>query len=158
MGRAIERLFLPLLKKIIPEVVDYHMPFEGVFHNLVLVSIRKRHPGQARKVMHALWGTGQAIFSKVIVVVDEEVDVRDPARVAFEALAHIDPERDLEFAMGPAETLDHASRAPCYGSKVGVDATRKRPEEGFTRPWPNRQEWTPEVLAKVAARWREYGI
>ncbi len=158
IGYAIERLFLPLLRKIVPEVVDYHMPWEGAFHNLVLVSIKKRHPGQARKVMHALWGTGQAIFSKVVVVVDEWVDVRNPREAAWAALASIDPARDMEVAHGPAETLDHASRAVCYGSKVGFDATKKLPEEGFDRAWPEVQRHTPETTARVRARWAELGL
>lgn len=158
MGYAVERLFLPLLRKIVPEVVDFHMPWEGVFHNLVLVSIKKKYPGQARKVCHALWGTGQAIFSKVIVVVDDWVDVRNPRETAWAALASIDPAHDIETAWGPAETLDHASRVPHYGSKIGIDATKKLPEEGFTRPWPDVQRHPEELLARVRARWSELGL
>jgi 4-hydroxy-3-polyprenylbenzoate decarboxylase len=158
MGHAIERIFLPLLKKVIPEMVDYHMPFEGVFHNMVLVSINKRFPGHARKVMHALWGLGQMSFVKTIVVFDADVDVQNPSEAAFTALANIDPERDMEFSFGPAETLDHASRLLHYSSKVGVDATRKGPSEGFNRPWPDKQVMDPKVVAKVRARWKELGF
>jgi 4-hydroxy-3-polyprenylbenzoate decarboxylase len=137
MGKAIERIFLPLMRMQLPEVRDICMPAEGVFHNLILVSIRKSYPGQARKVMHAIWGLGQAMFSKCIVVVDEDVHVQDVPGVAWRALNNIDPQRDIEFVMGPIDSLDHASRMANYGSKMGVDATTKWPSEGFTRRWPN---------------------
>ena len=137
MGKAIERIFLPLMRLQLPEVRDIAMPAEGIFHNLILVAIRKTYPGHARKVMHAIWGTGQAMFSKVIVVVDEDVDVQNYSEVAWKALNNIDPERDIQFVMGPVDSLDHASRLANYGSKMGIDATRKWPGEGFTRPWPD---------------------
>ncbi len=158
MAAAIEALFMPLLKKQLPEIVDFHMPFVGIFHNLVLVSIDKQYPGHARKIMHALWGLGQAMVTKVIVVVDRDVSVRDYAEVAWKALNHIDPQRDIEFVLGPVETLDHASRLPKYGSKMGVDATKKWPEEGFTRPWPDEIVMDPRIRALVDRRWREYGL
>jgi 4-hydroxy-3-polyprenylbenzoate decarboxylase len=158
MAAAIEALFMPVLKKQLPEIVDFHMPFEGIFHNLALVSIDKQYPGHARKVMHALWGLGQAMVTKVIVVVDKDVNVRDYPEVVWKALNHIDPERDTEFVLGPIETLDHASRLPKYGSKMGVDATRKWPEEGFTRPWPDEIVMDPRVKALVDRRWAEYGV
>ena len=158
MGFAIERMFLPLMRKTLPEVVDYHMPFEGVFHNLMLVAIDKRVPHHARKVMHGIWGLGQATFTKVIVVVDADVDVHDPAEVAWKALANIDPQRDLEFVTGPAETLDHASRAPWWGSKVGIDATRKWPTEGFAREWPGEIVMSPAVEARIDALWPQLGL
>jgi 4-hydroxy-3-polyprenylbenzoate decarboxylase len=158
MAAAIERLFLPLMKKQLPEILDFHMPFEGIFHNLALVRIRKQYAGHARKVMHALWGLGQAMVTKVIVVVDEDVNIRDYAEVTWKALNHIDPQRDLEFVLGPVETLDHASRLPKYGSKVGVDATRKWPEEGFTRPWPDEIVMDESVKRLVDSRWKEYGL
>jgi 4-hydroxy-3-polyprenylbenzoate decarboxylase len=158
MGYAIERMFLPLMRKMLPEVVDYHMPFEGVFHNLMIVAIDKRYPHHARKVMHGIWGLGQATFTKVIVVVDADVNVQNPAEVAWKALANIDPQRDLEFVTGPAETLDHASRAPWWGSKVGIDATRKWPTEGFARPWPDEIVMSPEVKARVDALWSRLGL
>ncbi len=158
MAAAIERLFLPLLKKQLPEIADLHMPFEGIFHNLVLVSIDKQYPGHARKVMHALWGMGQAMVSKVIVVLERDVNLRDYSEVAWKALNHIDPERDIEFVLGPVETLDHASRLPKYGSKMGVDATRKWPEEGFTRPWPDAIVMDEATKRLVDRRWTEYGL
>ncbi len=158
MGYAIERLMLPLLKKQFPEVVDIHMPFEGVFHNLIIVSIKKSYPGHARKMMHALWGLGQAMFSKVIVVVDEDVDVQDSGLVMWKVLNNIDPERDIEFVLGPVETLDHASRLPQYGSKMGVDGTRKWKEEGFTREWPEENIMDKSIVDMVNRKWREYGL
>jgi 4-hydroxy-3-polyprenylbenzoate decarboxylase len=158
IGYAIERLFLPLLRLHLPEVVDYHMPMEGIFHNLMIVSIRKQYPGHARRVMHAIWGLPQAMFTKVIVVVDEDVDVRNPREVVWKALNHIDPERDIEFVMGPVDILDHASRLPGLGSHMGVDATRKWPGEGFDRRWPDEIRMSPEVRALVDRKWREYGL
>jgi 4-hydroxy-3-polyprenylbenzoate decarboxylase len=158
LGKAIERIFLPLMKLQLPEIRDVSMPPEGVFHNLVLVAIRKSYPGHARKVMHALWGMGQAMFTKCIVVVDEDVDVQNVREVAWKALNHIDPERDIEFSFGPADSLDHASRLPNYGSKMGVDATRKWPEEGFTRPWPEVIRMSPEVRRRVDELWKLAGL
>lgn len=158
LGYAIERLFLPLLKLQLPEVVDYHMPPEGVFHNMVIIAIKKQYPGHARKVMHSLWGTGQAMFSKCIVVVDHDVDVHNIPEVAWKALNHIDPERDIEFVHGPLDILDHASRLPGYGSKMGVDATRKWKEEGFTREWPDEVTMSPEIKAIVDKKWKELGL
>jgi 4-hydroxy-3-polyprenylbenzoate decarboxylase len=158
MGKAIERIFLPLMRLQLPEVRDIAMPAEGIFHNLILVSIRKSYPGHARKVMHSIWGTGQAMFSKVIVVVDEGVDVQDVSEVAWKALNNIDPERDIEFVHGPIDSLDHASRLPNFGSKMGIDATRKWPEEGFTRPWPDVIRMSEDVRSKVAAMWKKAGL
>ena len=137
MGKAIERIFLPLMRLQLPEVRDISMPAEGIFHNLILVSIRKSYPLHARKVMHAIWGLGQAMFSKCILVVDEDVDVQNVREVAWKALNNIDPERDIQFVLGPVDSLDHSSRLPNYGSKMGIDATRKWKEEGFVRPWPD---------------------
>lgn len=158
MGRAIERMFLPLMRLTIPEVRDIAMPAEGIFHNLMLVSIRKSYPGQARKVMHAIWGLGQAMFSKCIVVVDEDVDVQNFREVAWKALNNIDPERDIEFVLGPVDSLDHASRLPNYGSKMGIDATRKWPAEGFTRPWPGVIRMTEAVRRRVDELWKQAGL
>jgi 4-hydroxy-3-polyprenylbenzoate decarboxylase len=158
MALAVEQMFLPILKKMHPEAADFHMPFEGVFHNLVFISINKRYPGQARKLMHALWGAGQAQFSKVIVVVDSDVDLRDYSTLAWKVLNNIDPQRDFEFATGAVDVLDHASRAPGYGSKVGIDATRKLPEEGFSRPWPDELKMAEQIVSQVARRWKEYGF
>ena len=158
MGKAIERIFLPLMRMQLPEVRDIAMPAEGIFHNLILVAIRKSYPGHARKVMHAIWGLGQAMFSKVIVVVDEDVDVQNFSEVAWKALNNIDPERDIQFVMGPVDSLDHASRLPNYGSKMGVDATRKWPGEGFTRPWPDVIAMPAEVKTRVDELWRRAGL
>lgn len=158
MGRAIERIFLPLMKMQIPEIRDMAMPAEGVFHNLMLLSIRKSYPGQARKVMHAIWGLGQAMFTKVIVVVDEDVDVQNYSEVAWRALNNIDPERDIEFVRGPVDSLDHASRLPDFGSKMGIDATRKWPQEGFQRRWPEVLKMDGDVKRRVAEMWRKAGL
>ena len=158
MGRAVERIFLPVLRRQFPEIVDMELPWAGVFHNLVIVSIRKRYPGHARKIMSAIWGMGQMMFSKVIVVVDEEVDVHDPQEVAWKALNHIDPERDVQFVLGPVDQLDHAARLENYGSKMGIDATRKWAGEGFTRRWPEEIRMSEEVVARVSRRWKEYGL
>jgi len=158
MGKAIERIFLPLMRLQLPEVRDICMPAEGIFHNLILVSMRKSYPGQARKVMHAIWGLGQAMFSKCIVVVDEDVDVQNVPEVAWKALNNIDPQRDIEFCLGPIDSLDHSSRLPNFGSKMGVDATTKWPSEGFTRRWPNVIKMSPEVTARVDELWKRAGL
>ncbi|HRN52720.1 MAG TPA: menaquinone biosynthesis decarboxylase [Gemmatimonadaceae bacterium] len=158
LGHATERIFLPLLKLTTPEIVDYHMPAEGGFHNLVLVSIRKQYPGHAYKTMNALWGAGLMSLAKVIVVVDEWVDVRNPQEAWWVALNNIDPERDTRFTMGPVDVLDHASRAFTYGSKMGIDGTKKWPEEGFTRNWPTVIEMDDATKAKVDGYWTSLGI
>jgi 4-hydroxy-3-polyprenylbenzoate decarboxylase len=158
LGHATERIFLPLLRLTIPEIVDYHMPAEGIFHNLVFVSIRKDYPGQAYKVMNALWGQGLMSLAKVLVVVDDWVNVRDPQEAWWVALNNIDPERDTRFTMGPMDVLDHSSRAFTYGSKMGIDATRKLPEEGFTREWPAVIRMDTATKARVDAIWPTLGI
>ena len=158
MGKAVERIFLPLMRLQLPEVRDIAMPAEGVFHNLILVAIRKSYPGHARKVMSAIWGLGQAMFSKCIVVVDEDVDVQNVREVAWKALNNIDPERDIQFTMGPIDSLDHASRLPNYGSKMGVDATRKWLGEGFMRPWPGVIRMSPEIKQRVDQLWKRAGL
>jgi 4-hydroxy-3-polyprenylbenzoate decarboxylase len=158
MGKAIERIFLPLMRMQLPEVRDMCMPAEGIFHNIMLVSIRKSYPGHARKVMNAIWGLGQAMFTKCIVVVDEDVDVQNVSEVAWRALNNIDPERDVQFTMGPIDSLDHASRLINFGSKMGVDATRKWPGEGFTREWPDVIRMSPEVRRRVDDLWKKAGL
>src|SRR5438552_521660 len=157
MGKAVERIFLPLMRMQLPEIRDVCMPAEGIFHNMILISIRKSYPLHARKVMHAIWGLGQAMFSKCIVVVDEDVDVQNVREVAWKALNNIDPERDIQFVMGPVDSLDHASRLPNYGSKMGVDATRKWPGEGFTRPWPGVIRMADAVRQRVDELWTKAG-
>ena len=154
MGKAVERIFLPLMKLTIPELVDVNLPIEGVFHNLMLVSIRKSYPGQARKVMNAIWSLGQAMFTKCIIVVDEDVDVQDIGDVTLKVLNNIDPERDIQFTLGPVDSLDHASRLPNYGSKMGIDATRKWSSEGFTRPWPDEIVMDAKTKAVVDSKWK----
>ena len=158
LGGATERIFLPLARLTIPEIVDYHMPPEGVFHNLVFVSIRKEYPGQAFKVMHGLWGMGLMALAKVIVVVDEGIDVRNTFEAWWYALGNIDPERDVRFTRGPVDDLDHAAQHAAFGSKMGIDGTRKWPEEGFTRPWPDLIEMSDDVKAKVDTMWKRLGI
>jgi 4-hydroxy-3-polyprenylbenzoate decarboxylase len=158
MGKAIERTFLPLMKMQIPEILDMCMPAEGIFHNLMLVKIRKSYPMQARKVMHAVWGLGQAMFTKCIIVVDEECDVQNYSEVAWKTLNNIDPQRDIEFVLGPIDSLDHSSRMVNWGSKMGIDATRKWPEEGFTRRWPDVLTLPAEVKARVAEMWKKAGL
>jgi 4-hydroxy-3-polyprenylbenzoate decarboxylase len=158
MGKAVERIFLPLMKLTIPEIVDIHLPLEGVFHNLMIVSIRKSYPGQARKVMNAIWSLGQAMFTKCILVVDEDVNVQDIGEVTLKVLNHIDPERDIAFTLGPVDSLDHASRLPNYGSKMGVDATRKWASEGFTRPWPDEIRMDAATKALVDKKWKDLGL
>jgi 4-hydroxy-3-polyprenylbenzoate decarboxylase len=158
MGKAVERIFLPLMRLTLPEIVDVNLPPEGVFHNLMIVSIKKSYAGHARKVMNGIWAMGQAMFTKIIVVVDEDCDVQDLAEVVLRVTNNIDPERDIQFTMGPVDSLDHASRLPNYGSKMGIDATRKWKAEGFTRPWPEMLEMDAGVKAKVDAMWKKLGI
>ena len=158
LGHATERIFLPLLKLTIPEIVDYSMPAEGIFHNLVFVSIKKEYPGQAFKVMNALWGQGLMALAKVIVVVDHWVNVHDTREAWWVALNNLDPERDARFTMGPMDVLDHSSRAFTYGSKLGLDGTRKLPEEGFTRDWPRLIEMDEGTQRRVDALWPRLGI
>ena len=155
MGKAVERIFLPAMKMTIPELVDVHLPPEAVFHNLMIVSIRKSYAGQARKVMNAIWSLGQAMFTKCIVVVDEDCDVQDLAEVVLRVTNNIDPERDIQFTLGPVDSLDHASRLPNYGSKMGIDATRKWRAEGFERPWPAMIEMDAATRARVDAIWEK---
>jgi 4-hydroxy-3-polyprenylbenzoate decarboxylase len=158
MGKAVERIFLPAMKLTIPEIVDINLPVEGVFHNLMLVSIKKSYPGQARKVMNAIWSLGQAMFTKCIVVVDEDCDVQDVGEVVLRVANNIDPERDIQFTLGPVDSLDHSSRMPNYGSKMGIDATRKWKAEGFERPWPAMIEMDRATKAKVDAMWEKLGL
>lgn len=153
MGEAIERIFLPLMQRQFPEIVDYHMPFAGVFHNLMIVSIRKDYPGHARKVMNSIWSLPQAMFTKCIIVVDEDTDVRNLNAVTWRVLNNIDPERDIQFMLGPVDQLDHSSRLPNFGSKMGIDGTRKWKSEGFHRPWPKEIEMSEEVKKRIDKLW-----
>jgi 4-hydroxy-3-polyprenylbenzoate decarboxylase len=158
MGKAVERIFLPLMQLTLPEIVDVCLPPEAVFHNLMIVSIRKSYAGHARKVMNGIWAMGQAMFTKCVIVVDEDCDVQDLAEVTLRVANNIDPERDIQFTLGPVDTLDHSSRLPNYGSKMGIDATRKWAAEGFTRPWPAMLKQDPAVVARIDALWKKLGI
>lgn len=158
LAKATERLFLPLIKKQLPEIVDINLPIEGVFHNLAFISIDKRYPGHARKVMQAIWGLGQLSFTKIVVIFDKDVNVQDISEVLWRLGNNIDPKRDIVFVEGPVDALDHASPLPFLGSKMGIDATRKWPEEGFTREWPPVIEMTLEVKEKIDKIWKKLGI
>jgi len=158
MGKATERLFLPLMRLFAGEIVDWCMPAEGVFHNLVLVSIHKRYPGQARKVMHALWGMGLMALTKAIIIFDAEVDVQNVSQAMFNALGSVDWSRDVLIHDGPVDALDHASYNFAFGGKIGIDATRKRPEEGYQRAWPEPLAMDPAVKQKIDAIWKQLRV
>jgi 4-hydroxy-3-polyprenylbenzoate decarboxylase len=158
LGKASERIFLPLIQKTLPEIVDMHFPAAGIFHNFVLISIDKRYPGHARKIMSAVWGLGQLMFSKCVVIVDKDVNVQDAAEVAWVVGTHVDPLRDVEITKGPVDDLDDAAVSPAYGGKMGVDATRKWPSEGFTREWPKRLKMDDAAAKKAAAVMAKMGI
>lgn len=158
MALATERIFLPLLKFQLPEVVDMHLPMEGVFHNCVFVSIKKTFPGQAKKVMSSLWGTGQMMFAKFIIVVDEDVNVMDASEVMWRVFNNVDPKRDTMIVEGPVDVLDHSSPLALVGSKIGFDATRKLMAEGHPREWPEDIVMSADIIAMVTSKWRDYGI
>jgi 4-hydroxy-3-polyprenylbenzoate decarboxylase len=149
LGHASVRLFLPVLRTSLPEIVDLALPAEGAFHNLAFVSIKKTYPMQAYKVMHALWGLGQMMFTKYIIVVDDDVDVHNTSEVLFRLCANTDPQRDCVFTRGPADVLDHATSEPAVGAKLGMDATKKLPAEGFKRLWPPLIKMPPDIREKV---------
>lgn len=158
MGHAVERVFLPVMKMQYPEIVDISMPAEGIFHNLMIVAIRKSYPGHARKIMNAIWSLGQAMFTKVLVVLDHDVNVQDYREVVWKTLCAIDPERDAQFMFGPMDTLDHAARMQDFGSKMGIDATRKWPSEGFQRPWPDEIKMDETTRERVDQMWVKLGL
>lgn len=158
LGKATERIFLPMVQMLVPEIVDMNLPWEGVFHNCVIVSIDKRFPGHARKVMSAIWGLGQLMFTKFAVVVDKEVNVQNLSEVALHVFGNTDPKRDMMFVDGPLDILDHASPIMGLGSKVGIDATRKWASEGFTRNWPKPIDMSSEIKDLVDANWSKYGL
>jgi len=158
LGKATERIFLPLIKVQCPEIVDINSPLEGVFNNCVIVSIKKSYPKQAHKIMNSLWGLKQMMYTKMIIIVDENVDPKDISTVAWKVFNNIDPKRDLVISEGPLDALDHASNAPFYGSRLGIDATKKWLSEGHSRPWPDDIEMSKEVKDMVDKRWKEYGI
>jgi 4-hydroxy-3-polyprenylbenzoate decarboxylase len=158
LGKATERIFLPIMRLLLPEIVDVNMPAEGVFHNLVIVSIRKRYPGHARKVMQALWGMGLMMLAKTIVVVSDHVNVHDLSEVAWRATGNIDPRRDLLILEGPMDDLDHAALRHRFGGKLGVDATEKGPLDDVTQAWPDEIRMSEDVRERVTRRWKDYGL
>lgn len=158
LGKATERMFLPLLQMLIPDIVDYHLPMFGAFHNFAFVKIRKEYAYQARKVIHSIWGAGQMMFSKFIVVVDEHVNVHDEQEVMFAVGANVDPRRDTVLVDGPLDILDHAAPFEGAGGKMGFDATRKIPGEGMIRRWPSPLDMPPAMRDQVARRWSELGL
>lgn len=158
LGKATERIFLPLLRTTFPEIVDMHLPIEGAFHNLAIVSIKKGYPGHARKIMHSLWGTGQLMFTKCVVVVDHDVNVQNLKEVTWHLTANLDPKRDFLFSEGATDALDHASPTFGVGSKIGIDGTRKWKDEPGCREWPDVIQMSPEVKTKIDALWTKLGI
>jgi 4-hydroxy-3-polyprenylbenzoate decarboxylase len=160
MGKATERIFLPLIRMMIPEIVDYDLPEAGVFHNCAIVSIDKRFPKQAQKVMHAVWGAGLLSLSKLVIVVDADCDVHDYSEVAWRAFGNVDYAHDLVTTVGPVDHLDHSSYEQFYGGKAGIDATRKLPTEGYRRAggWPDECVMDAATRDLVTSRWKEYGL
>ena len=158
LGKATERIFLPLIQLTVPEVVDYDLPVEGVFHNCCIVSIDKRFPKHAQKVMSAIWGAGLLSLSKLVVVVDADCDVHDYSEVAWRAFGNVDYAHDLLLTSGPVDHLDHSAYSQFWGGKLGVDATRKLPTEGYAREWPQMLVQDPDVVRRVSDRWKEYGL
>lgn len=159
IGKAVERMFLPIIKFQIPEIADMNTMEEAVFHNMVVVSIKKKYPGQAKKVMFALWGLGQLMFSKIIVVVDDDIDVHDRKQVIWALSTRIDPQRDVFIVPGTVtDSLDHAAGVFNYGSKMGIDATRKGKDEGFSRKWPEVMDVPDDIKESVRKKWGEYGL
>jgi 4-hydroxy-3-polyprenylbenzoate decarboxylase len=158
LGKATERIFLPLLRLTLPEVVDMDLPVEGAFHNCAILSLRKGYPLHARKVMHAVWGMGQMQFSKFVIIVDAEVDVHDYRQVAWRVANNVDPQRDIILTEGPVDALDHSAPQAYWGAKMGIDATTKWPEEGHPREWPPDVVMSPEVVTRVDAMWDTLGL
>lgn len=158
LGKATERIFLPMVQTLMSEVVDMNLPWEGVFHNCAIIAIDKRYPAHARKVMSGVWGLGQMMFTKYVIVVDKHVNVHDMSEVALHVFGNVDPKRDMMFSEGPLDILDHAAANFGYGSKIGIDATRKWKSEGYTREWPDEIIMSKDVVSMVSERWAEYGF
>ncbi|HON79055.1 MAG TPA: menaquinone biosynthesis decarboxylase [Spirochaetota bacterium] len=158
MAKATERIFLPFMKMVVPEIADVDLPMEGVFHNCALVSINKEYPGQAKKVINALWGLGQMASTKYIAVFDSDIDLRDYSTVVWKLLNNVDPKRDILISEGPLDALDHSAPYQDFGGKMGIDATRKTREEGMGRPWPEEIKMSDEIKNLVDSRWKDYGI
>lgn len=158
MAKATERIFLPIIKMLVPEIVDMELPMEGVFHNCALVSIDKKFPGQAKKVINALWGLGQMASTKFIAVFDKDINLQDSSTVVWKLLNNVDPKRDLLISEGPLDALDHSAPYANFGGKMGIDATRKTKEEGMGREWPDEISMSEDIIEKVTLRWKEYGF
>lgn len=158
MGKATERIFLPLLKMIAPEIIDINFPLEGVFHNCVIVSIKKKYPMHAKKIMHTIWGMGQMMYTKMIIIVDEFVNPHDLSMVSWKVFNNIDAKRDLVISEGPLDALDHSSNTRFFGNRMGIDATKKLKSEGYDRDWPDDIVMSEEIKERVKARWKEYGF
>ncbi|WP_425060546.1 3-octaprenyl-4-hydroxybenzoate carboxy-lyase [Sporomusa carbonis] len=158
MAKATERIFLPVLQTHLPEIIDINLPLEGVFHNCAVVSINKSYPQHAKKVMHAIWGMGQAMFTKMIIVVDAHVNVQDMNEVWWRVFNNIDARRDIVMVDGPLDVLDHSSPMPSWGTKVGIDATKAWREEGHTREWPDEISMSEDIKKLVDAKWKDLGI
>jgi len=158
MGKATERIFLPLLRLDFPEIIDINLPREGVFHNFAIISIKKSYPGHAKKIIHGIWGKGQMMFAKLLIIVDDDVDVQNLSYTAWRVLNNVDWKRDIVIAEGPLDALDHAANWPRYGAKMGIDATRKTREEGMMRDWPEEIYMSEEIKRLVDLRWKEYGF
>ena len=158
LGKATERIFLPLLRLTFPEIVDMNLPVQGVFHNLAIISIKKEYPAHARKIMHALWGMGQMMFTKILMVVDHDVNVQDLSEVTWVMGNHIDPKRDVIFVEGPVDVLDHAAPMAGFGSKMGIDGTRKWRSEGFDRGWPDAIVMDDKTKKYIDSIWEKLGI
>lgn len=158
MAKATERLFLPVIKAMMPEVVDYDLPLEGVFHNCAIFQIKKEFPGQAFRVMNFAWSMGQMMFTKYVIVVDEDVDCHDYSEVAWRCFNNVDPSRDVLITKGPLDRLDHSSSYESFGFKMGIDATKPLPGEGHLREWPDALEMSPEVKARIDELWEGLGL
>ena len=156
MGKATEQIFLPVLRKILPEIVDMNLPLEGVFHNCAIISINKSYPGHANKVINAVWGLGQLMFTKFVIIVDSEVDVHNLSAVSWRVFNNTDPSRDCVITKGPLDVLDHASDLLGFGGKMGIDATKKWAEEGFNREWPAEITMSDDLKKKVDEKFRNY--
>lgn len=158
LAKATERIFLPLMQQLMPEIIDINCPLEGVFHNCMMISIKKSYPQQAKKIMHAIWGMGQAMFTKMIIVVDAHVNVQDTKEVWWRVFNNIDAKQDIVMVDGPLDVLDHSSPMPKWGTKIGIDATKTWPEEGHTREWPDEITMSDEVKATVDEKWKDLGL
>ena len=158
LAKATERIFLPLLQQTLPEIRDINFPLEGVFHDCVMVSIKKTYPQQSKKVMHAIWGMGQMMFTKMIIVVDEHVDVQKEKEVWWRVFNNIDAKHDIVMVEGPLDALDHSSPMAKWGTKIGIDATKTWPEEGHTREWPDEINMSDDIKKLVDAKWQELGL